>query len=169
MVSDMRKSVFCFILLPKSPNFNHRGESSHESALVLPCIHSPARGLKYRSGVGVDCLFCGGRLAMPGRDKQNLFHAFLFGNIFQGQKEERDPWITFLFMELHVGHMIKAIFETKPRSCTVSWFARQLNCDRRNVYDIFNRRTIDTELLSRIGRILDYDFFAEISKRLYDK
>ena len=68
-----------------------------------------------------------------------------------------------------MGHMIKAIFETKPRSCTVSWFARQLNCDRRNVYDIFNRRTIDTELLLRIGRILDYDFFAEISKRLYDK
>lgn len=69
-------------------------------------------------------------------------------------------------MELHVGKLIREVFERKPRSCTASWLARELNCDRRNIYDIFNRRTIDTELLVRIGKALDHDFFADISRSI---
>lgn len=48
-----------------------------------------------------------------------------------------------------------------PRTCTVSWFARLLKCDRTNVYDIFTRQSIDTSLLMRISCILNHNFFAD--------
>lgn len=46
------------------------------------------------------------------------------------------------------------------------WFADQLACSRTNIYKIFERTSIDTADLLRICTILDYDFFAEYSKRL---
>ncbi|MBR6606800.1 MAG: hypothetical protein IKK92_13215, partial [Prevotella sp.] len=52
---------------------------------------------------------------------------------------------------LHIGTLIKAELENQER--TVSWFARKLNCDRSNVYKLFKRSTIDTELLLRISKI----------------
>lgn len=62
---------------------------------------------------------------------------------------------------IHIGEIIEC--ELKRQERTVSWFARKLYCDRSNVYDIFKRRSIDTELLLRISLILNYNFFA-----LYD-
>lgn len=47
---------------------------------------------------------------------------------------------------------------------TVSDFARQLNCERTNVYTIFKRRTIDVELLVNISKILEYNFFEDVLK-----
>lgn len=49
---------------------------------------------------------------------------------------------------------------------TVSDFARQLNCERTNVYTIFKRRTIDVELLVIISKVLRYNFFEEILKQV---
>ena len=51
----------------------------------------------------------------------------------------------------------------KRQERTVAWFARKLNCNRQNVYDIFKRTTIDTELLMRISVILQMDFFKVYS------
>lgn len=56
-----------------------------------------------------------------------------------------------------IGLLIKRELERQER--TVSWFARKLCCDRSNVYKIFKRSTIDTELLLRISQILHYNFF----------
>ena len=56
-----------------------------------------------------------------------------------------------------------------PRRYTVAWLARQLNCTRPNVYDIFERPTIDTALLTRISRTLNHDFFADLSAGLSAK
>lgn len=64
---------------------------------------------------------------------------------------------------MHIGYKIKEILRKHPKEHTVTWFARQLNCHRVNVYDIFNRQTIDTELLWRISLILNHDFFRDIS------
>lgn len=47
---------------------------------------------------------------------------------------------------------------------TVVSFADQLSCTRENAHRILNKDNIDIELLLRISRILDYDFFEEISK-----
>ena len=54
--------------------------------------------------------------------------------------------------KFHLGHKIKTVFEQKQMS--VSEFARQIHCERTNVYTIFNRTTIDTDLLARISRVL---------------
>ncbi|MDO4462239.1 MAG: helix-turn-helix domain-containing protein [Bacteroidia bacterium] len=60
--------------------------------------------------------------------------------------------------KIHIGELVKAQFE--KRGCTVSWLARQLNCDRSNIYDIFKRGSVDTNRLYDICKALDYNFFA---------
>lgn len=52
----------------------------------------------------------------------------------------------------------------EQRGTSVKWFARQLCCERTNVYSIYRRRSIDTALLVKISRILEYDFLAEIAR-----
>ena len=51
----------------------------------------------------------------------------------------------------------------------MAWFARKLSCSRVNVYKIFCKEYIDTELLTRISRILNYDFFQYFSEHLKEK
>jgi hypothetical protein len=64
---------------------------------------------------------------------------------------------------MHVGKLIQTYLSKEPKEHTVTWFARQLNCHRVNAYDIFRRRTIDTELLSRISVILNHNFFIDLA------
>ena len=63
---------------------------------------------------------------------------------------------------IFIGTLIQQ--ELKNQERTVSWLARKLDCDRTNVYNIFRRQDIDTELLMRISVILHRDFFAIFSK-----
>ena len=58
--------------------------------------------------------------------------------------------------DIHIGQLIKDELERQERS--VSWFARKL---RSNIYKIFKRSTIDTELLMRISVVLNHDFFSD--------
>lgn len=60
---------------------------------------------------------------------------------------------------IHIGNCIQAELRRQERS--VTWFARKLNCDRSNVYNIFLRNTIDTELLMRISIVLNHNFFID--------
>lgn len=60
-------------------------------------------------------------------------------------------------MSIHIGHLIKEELIKQER--TISWFARKLYCDRSNVYDIFKRESVDTELLLRISLVLKRNFF----------
>lgn len=62
---------------------------------------------------------------------------------------------------VNIGQCIKDELERQERS--VSWLARKLNCHRSVVYRIFNKNSIDTNLLKSISEILDYDFFKEYS------
>jgi predicted transcriptional regulator len=68
---------------------------------------------------------------------------------------------------VNIGEKIKEIFD--ERGCTVVWFARQIPCSRKNVYDIFRRKSVDTQVLYRICKILDYDFFEEYSRALEER
>lgn len=63
---------------------------------------------------------------------------------------------------IHIGKLIERELRRQERS--VSWFARNLYCERSNVYDIFKRRSIDTELLLRISRLLGHNFFEEYAR-----
>lgn len=60
-----------------------------------------------------------------------------------------------------IGQSIRTEFERQGHS--VVWFAQQLCCDRTNIYRIFARDSIDTELLIRISVVLKHNFFTEIS------
>ena len=53
----------------------------------------------------------------------------------------------------HIGQIIEKELHRQERS--VTWFARRLYCDRTNVYNIFRRQSLDTELLLRISIILE--------------
>lgn len=63
--------------------------------------------------------------------------------------------------QLNIGQMIEA--EVRRQGISVSEFARRIHTDRRNVYNIFQRATIDTGLLSKICFVLRRDFFADYS------
>lgn len=61
----------------------------------------------------------------------------------------------------HIGQLIRQELRRQERS--VAWFARQLSCDRSNIYRIFQKESIDTYLLVRISIILQYNFFFTLS------
>lgn len=58
---------------------------------------------------------------------------------------------------IHIGQCIREQVERQGR--TSVWLARELGCHRTNLYKIYDKRTIDTGILLRISRILNYDFF----------
>lgn len=65
---------------------------------------------------------------------------------------------------IHIGKRIEEELRLQERS--VTWFANKLYCDRTNVYKIFRKQSIDTELLLRISAILNHDFFTDYSSEL---
>ena len=65
---------------------------------------------------------------------------------------------------MHIGSLIRQ--QVSEKGLTVTWLAEQLPCSRTNVYKIFRKRSIDTDVLLRISRILDYDFFSLFSDSL---
>lgn len=65
---------------------------------------------------------------------------------------------------IHIGSIIKNKFDELELS--VTWFAKELCCDRTNVYSIFKRESIDTALLVKISTILKHDFFKYYSNDL---
>ena len=68
---------------------------------------------------------------------------------------------------MHIGNLIKQQLEEQGRS--VVWFARKLSYSRTNVYKIFEKPSIDTNLLLRISSILNYDFFKYYTNSLKDR
>ena len=63
-------------------------------------------------------------------------------------------------MSFHIGKKIKEVLYQKGIS--VSEFAKSINRSRNVVYDIFERESIDTKLLQKISKVLDYNFFSTI-------
>ena len=58
---------------------------------------------------------------------------------------------------VHIGKKIKQQLLLKKIS--VADFALKINTTRNNVYNIFARQSIDSELLFKISIILNHDFF----------
>ena len=67
---------------------------------------------------------------------------------------------------IHIGKLIKREFDRQGRK--TQWLADQLCFERTNVYNIFRRKSIDTELLLRISQILEFDFFSIYSRQMPD-
>ena len=62
----------------------------------------------------------------------------------------------------HIGHLIKVELRKQGRSIT--WLSAQLGCSRQNMYKLFERQWIYTDLLLRISVIMDCDFFKFYSE-----
>ena len=62
---------------------------------------------------------------------------------------------------MHIGQRIKEVLEQQHKP--VTWLAKEINCERTNVYNIFARKDINTEL----GVILGHNFFQELSEEFF--
>ena len=59
---------------------------------------------------------------------------------------------------MDIGRRIQQI--VKERSISVSVLADALCCTRKHVYKIFQKKSLNTDLLLKISEALAYDFFA---------
>ncbi|UPT68628.1 MAG: helix-turn-helix domain-containing protein [Sphingobacteriales bacterium JAD_PAG50586_3] len=65
-------------------------------------------------------------------------------------------------MAVHIGKIIQAL--VKSKGISVTDFADMVNYSRRNVYEIFEKPTIDTGLLIKISKVLKKNLFFEYIK-----
>ncbi len=65
-----------------------------------------------------------------------------------------------------IGLIIKRLI--KEKGYTVSKFAQRIHCSRRTLYDIFNKNSVNTELLTLMSKELNVNIFKEISKYVDD-
>jgi plasmid maintenance system antidote protein VapI len=67
--------------------------------------------------------------------------------------------------EIHIGQLIREKMKEEGRSA--AWLAKQLYCNRSNIHKIFQKQTIDTDLLFRISKIMKVDYFEFYSDALH--
>lgn len=60
---------------------------------------------------------------------------------------------------IHIGQIIHEKF--RESGLSVTEFAARISRTRGTIYDIFSRKSIDTDLLIIISEVLNYDFFQE--------
>lgn len=65
---------------------------------------------------------------------------------------------------IHIGKLIKQKLAEQGK--TTLWLARQLSYNRTTMYKIYDKASLDSQMLFRISRIMNYDFFQEYSKEL---
>lgn len=65
---------------------------------------------------------------------------------------------------VNIGKLIEDELRAQHRS--VVWLSKEIGCNRTNVYKIFNRRSVDSELLLKISRALNHNFFASYIEQL---
>ncbi|MBR6092880.1 MAG: helix-turn-helix transcriptional regulator [Bacteroidales bacterium] len=58
--------------------------------------------------------------------------------------------------------MVKSVFDESGLS--VAEFARRIHCERTNVYKIFNRQSVDVEILVKISDALEHNFLEDVMK-----
>ena len=65
----------------------------------------------------------------------------------------------FVMKEVHVGKLIHE--ELLRQGRTVNWFAKEIYCEKSNVYKMFNRKSIDLHQLMKISEVLDHNFLSD--------
>ena len=58
---------------------------------------------------------------------------------------------------MSIGRLIQEVFEETEMKVAV--LARRIGMSRQSVYNIFEKETLETELLMKISQVLGYDFF----------
>ncbi|MCL2327016.1 MAG: helix-turn-helix domain-containing protein [Bacteroidetes bacterium] len=62
--------------------------------------------------------------------------------------------------DIHIGKIIKE--KLVEKSMSITEFANGISRERTTVYDIFERKSVDIELLIKISQVLDYDFIHHV-------
>lgn len=65
---------------------------------------------------------------------------------------------------VNIGKLIEDELRAQHRS--VVWLSKEIGCNRTNIYKIFNRRSVDSELLLKISRALNHNFFEPYTDQL---
>ncbi len=63
---------------------------------------------------------------------------------------------------MNIGSLIRSVLNEKR--ITVREFAVMANSERTNMYRILDRESIDLSILERYSRILDHNFFQDLSE-----
>ncbi len=63
---------------------------------------------------------------------------------------------------INIGKIIEE--ELRRQERTVTWLSRKMHCDRRNIYDIFSRTSIDTDLRMGIRLALNTDVSTNLQR-----
>ena len=66
---------------------------------------------------------------------------------------------------MHIGTRIKQVLKEKHKP--VTWLAKEIHCERTNIYNVFSRKDISTGLLQRLSIVLEHDFFKELSQETF--
>lgn len=67
-------------------------------------------------------------------------------------------------MAVHIGREIQQVME--QRGISVVQMARDYGCSRIHMYRIFDKHSIDTQMLLRFSTLLHHDFFRLYSEEL---
>ena len=62
---------------------------------------------------------------------------------------------------IHIGQLIRAQLKADHRS--VGWLSREIGCTRNHVYKIFNKSSLDSDLIFRISKAMSFNFFQYYS------
>ena len=68
---------------------------------------------------------------------------------------------------MHIGEKIKEVM-TQQRVSVIS-VTKEIECERTNIYNIFERESINSGLLQKFCQILQYDFFKDLSQDTFKK
>ena len=68
---------------------------------------------------------------------------------------------------MHIGTRIKQVLKEKHKP--VTWLAKEINCERTNIYNVFSRKDISTAVLQRLSLVLEHDFFKELSQETFPR
>lgn len=66
---------------------------------------------------------------------------------------------------MHIGKRIKEKLAEQGK--TTLWLANELSYNRTTMYKIYDKASLDTRMLLRISRIMQYDFFKDLSEELH--
>ena len=67
---------------------------------------------------------------------------------------------------IHIGQLIHEQLRKDQRS--VGWLAREIHCTRNHLYKVFRKSSLDTDLLLRISKAMQFNFFQYYTAELYE-
>ena len=68
---------------------------------------------------------------------------------------------------IHIGQCIKEQLKKDHRS--VGWLSREIGCTRNHIYKIFNKPSLDSDLILRVSNAMNFNFFQYYSRAFLEK